>query len=220
MTSKGDYGQKVAEFLLQIKAIELSPERPFELSNGLKSPVTCDNRKIPSYPKVRTFIRQQFVKSILEHYGKPDAIAGVATGGIAHGALVAEEMGLPFVYVRSAPKSKGPANLVEGVFQPGASVVVVEDLVSTGKSSLQAVAALRQKGAVVKGMVAIFTYGLPIAEKEFKKAACELQTLSNYNVILEQAKKSEYISQGQIEQLELWKRDPEEWSRNFKIELN
>lgn len=152
----------------------------------------------------------------MEHYGKPEVIAGVATGGIAHGALVAEEMGLPFVYVRSAPKAHGLGNVVEGVIQQGASVVVIEDLISTGKSSLQAVAALREQGAVVKGMVAIFTYGFLIADKDFKKAGCELHTLSNYGALLEQAKKSGYISDDQLKRLESWKKDPEQWSRQFE----
>ena len=173
MTMKEDSGLKVAEFLLQIKAIELRPENPFTWASGWRSPIYCDNRKTLSFPKIRTYIRQQFVESIREAYGKPEVIAGVATGGIAIGALVAEELGVPFVYVRSSAKAHGLGNMIEGYLEQGKDVVVIEDLISTGNSSLNAVAALREAGANVKGMVAIFSYGFQVAADNFKAAGCE-----------------------------------------------
>ena len=217
---KEESGLKVAEFLLQIKAIELQPASPFTWASGLKSPIYCDNRKTLSYPKIRTYIRQQFVEAILDKYGKPDVIAGVATGGIAIGALVAEEMGVPFVYVRSSAKAHGLGNQVEGVLESGSAVVVIEDLISTGKSSLNAVAVLREAGANVKGMVAIFSYGFDIASENFKKASCELSTLTDYNTMLDQASRSKYINQEQLNTLQDWRRSPEEWSTRFSAELS
>lgn len=213
---KEESGLKVAEFLLQIKAIELQPANPFTWASGWRSPIYCDNRKTLSYPKIRTYIRQQFVESILDHFGKPDIIAGVATGGIAIGALIAEELGVPFVYVRSSAKEHGLGNRVEGVMENGANVVVVEDLISTGKSSLNAVAALKEAGANVKGMVAIFSYGFDIATKNFEKAACDLITLSNYSNLLDQAHHSEYITDDQLKTLKEWRMDPEGWSEKFE----
>ena len=171
----------LASFLLQIKAIKLNPANPFTWASGLKSPIYCDNRVTLSYPQVRTFIREGFVKMCLDKFGKPDVIAGVATGGIPQGALVAQELGLPFVYVRSEKKSHGMNNQIEGVINSGQSVVIIEDLVSTGKSSLNAVEALREKGAVIKGMLAIFTYGMEVATENFKNNKCELFTLTDYN---------------------------------------
>ena len=165
-----DTALTLAKFLLQIKAIKLNPANPFTWASGLKSPIYCDNRITLSYPQIRTFIREAFSKTCVEKFGKPDIIAGVATGGIPQGALVAQDLGLPFCYVRSEAKSHGLNNQVEGIVTEGASVVVIEDLVSTGKSSLAAVEALRAKGAVVKGMMAIFTYGLDVAAEAFKKA--------------------------------------------------
>lgn len=212
MDDKNDHALKVAEFLLQIKAVELKPDNPFTWASGLKSPIYCDNRKTLSYPKIRTFIRQQFVDVITEHYGKPDVIAGVATGGIALGALVAQEMGLPFVYVRSEAKKHGLNNQVEGALEPGQSVVVIEDLISTGMSSLNAVAALRDAQAKVQGMVAIFTYGFDKARVNFENAKCSLQTLSDYDSLLKQALQSQYITPKQLETLQAWKSNPEEWS--------
>jgi orotate phosphoribosyltransferase len=212
MDDKNDHALKVAEFLLQIKAVELKPDNPFTWASGLKSPIYCDNRKTLSYPKIRTFIRQQFVDVITEHYGKPDVIAGVATGGIAIGALVAQEMGLPFVYVRSEAKKHGLNNQVEGAFEPGQSVVVIEDLISTGMSSLNAVAALRDADAKVMGMVAIFTYGFEKARLNFENAKCSLQTLTDYDSLLNQALNSKYITAKQLETLQSWKSNPEEWS--------
>ena len=165
MTPFDDAAHKVAEFLLQIKAIKLQPEQPFTWASGWKSPIYCDNRKTLSYPQIRTFIRQQYVNVINEKFGKPDVIAGVATGGIAQGALIAQDMGLPFVYVRSEAKKHGLTNMVEGVVEKDQSVVVIEDLISTGGSSIKAVDALREQGCNVKGMVAIFTYGFEEATK-------------------------------------------------------
>jgi orotate phosphoribosyltransferase len=206
---------KIAEFLLQIKAVKLEPEHPFTWASGLKSPIYCDNRKTLSYPKIRTYIRQQFVESIQEHYGKPDVIAGVATGGIALGALVAQEMGLPFVYVRSEAKKHGLTNTIEGDLESRQSVVVIEDLVSTGGSSLKAVAALREAGCVVKGMVAIFTYEFEEAAANFKKAKCELKTLTNYSNLIETALEKEYIGKKDVESLKQWKLDPSGWAQSL-----
>ncbi|MFN5620743.1 MAG: orotate phosphoribosyltransferase [Flavobacteriales bacterium] len=207
---------KVAEFLLQIKAIQLSPENPFTWASGLKSPIYCDNRKTLSYPEVRAFIRDAFVATIRESYGEPEVIAGVATGGIAIGALVAEAMNLPFIYVRSEPKKHGLGNQVEGVFQAGQRVVVIEDLISTGSSSLNAVAALREQQADIIGMVAIFTYGFEKAKNNFETANCPLQTLSNYSAMLEQAVNSKYVSPAQQQALQSWSASPEAWSEQFQ----
>jgi orotate phosphoribosyltransferase len=203
---------KVAEFLLNIKAVKLQPGAPFTWASGWKSPIYCDNRKILSYPKVRTYIRQEFVKCILEKFGKPDVIAGVATGGIAHGALVAEEMGLPFIYIRSEAKKHGLTNLIEGVLEKGQSVVVIEDLISTGGSSLKAVEAIRSAGCEVKGMAAIFTYGFKTATDEFKKAKCPVSTLCDYPILIKQALKTNFITENDMKSLEIWREDPSTWS--------
>ncbi len=202
---------KVAEFLLQIKAIKLNPSTPFTWASGWKSPIYCDNRKTLSYPQIRTFLRQEMVKLIEDEFGDVDLIAGVATGGIALGALVAQELGLPFAYVRSSEKKHGLGNQIEGVVDKGQSVVVIEDLISTGGSSLSAVAALREAGCQVKGMVAIFSYVFPKAEKAFKDANCKLVTLSNYPCLIEQAIASEYIGDEQLETLEAWRNAPDQW---------
>ena len=202
---------KVAEFLLKIKAVELKPDQPFTWASGLKSPIYCDNRKTLSYPQIRTFLRQQFVQTIEQHYGKPDVIAGVATGGIALGALVAQEMGLPFIYVRSEAKKHGLGNQVEGVLESGQSVVVVEDLISTGGSSLNAVAALRDSGAKVKGMVAIFTYGFDKAKENFKIAKCKLHTLTDYDTLVKQALVENYVNDKQLSELKRWRQQPDVW---------
>ena len=203
----------IAEFLLQIKAIKLEPNKPFTWASGWKSPIYCDNRVTLSYPKVRTYIRQEFVNVILETFGKPDVIAGVATGGIAQGALVAQEMGLPFVYVRSGAKKHGLSNLIEGVVEKGQSVVVIEDLISTGGSSLKAVEALREAGCEVKGMAAIFTYGFKTASDNFKKAKCKLVTLSNYETLIKQALQSNYITDKDLKSLKEWRENPAEWGK-------
>lgn len=202
----------LANFLLQIKAIKLNPASPFTWASGLKSPIYCDNRITLSYPQIRTFIREAFVKSCLEKYGKPDIIAGVATGGIPQGALVAQDLGLPFCYVRSEAKSHGLNNQVEGIVNQGQSVVVIEDLVSTGKSSLAAVEALREKGANVKGMMAIFTYQLDAAAEAFKKANCELVTISNYEALIKKAVEENYVSDNQMQSLMEWRKSPQAWS--------
>lgn len=213
MTSFDNPAYKVAEFLLQIKAVKLQPENPFTWASGIKSPIYCDNRKTLSYPQIRTFIRQTFVDTINKNFAKPDVIAGVATGGIAIGALVAQEMGLPFVYVRSEAKKHGLTNMIEGDVEIGHNVVVVEDLISTGGSSLKAVEALREKGCNVKGMVAIFTYGFDEAEQNFKKAKCNLKTLTDYNTLINTALTKEYISEKDLESLKQWRTNPSAWGQ-------
>lgn len=207
-----DTAERVATNLLQIKAIKLNNSNPFTWASGLKSPIYCDNRVALSYPKIRTFIRQEMVKSIADQFGDVDVIAGVATAGIPQGALVAQEMGLPFIYVRSAKKSHGMTNMIEGVLHSGQSVVVVEDLVSTGKSSLAAVVALEEAGANVKGMVSIFTYDLPIAKQNLDKAKCKLVSLSDYNHLIKTAVEGNSITAEDQESLLKWREDPKAWS--------
>lgn len=202
----------LANFLLQIKAIKLNPASPFTWASGLKSPIYCDNRITLSYPQIRTFIREAFSRMCIDSFGKPDIIAGVATGGIPQGALVAQDLGLPFCYVRSEAKSHGLNNQVEGIVPQGASVVVIEDLVSTGKSSLAAVEALREKGANVKGMMAIFTYQLNAAAEAFKKANCELTTISNYEALIKKALEENYVTDDQMQSLLEWRKSPQAWS--------
>jgi orotate phosphoribosyltransferase len=201
----------ISEYLLQIKAVKLNAKEPFTWASGLKSPIYCDNRKTLSFPKIRTYIRQQFVNIINEEYGSIDLVAGVATGAIAHGVLVAQELGLPFVYVRSAEKKHGLENLIEGYYESGQSVIVIEDLISTGKSSLNAVEALRGAGLKIKGMVAIFSYNLDKAIENFKKAKCQLITLSDYNELISQAVQNNYISEKDLKSLVKWRDDPEMW---------
>ncbi len=213
MILNNDRALKVAEFLLQIKAIKLQPTNPFTWASGWKSPIYCDNRKTLSYPAIRTFIRQAYCEAILEKYGKPDFIAGVATGGIAQGALVAQELGIPFVYVRSTPKGHGLGNQIEGDFEKGQKVVVIEDLISTGGSSLQAVDALREAGCEVKGLVAIFTYDFDVAKENFKKAKCPFQTLTNYDFLIEQAIRKEYINESDLDSLQAWRANPSIWNQ-------
>ena len=206
-----DRALKVAEFLLQIKAVKLQPNSPFTWASGWKSPIYCDNRITLSFPAIRTYIRQGYADAILEHFGKPDIIAGVATGGIAQGALVALELGIPFVYVRSSAKAHGLGNLVEGHFEKGQRVVVIEDLISTGGSSLQAVRALREAGLEVKGLVAIFTYGFDLSMKNFADAECPFITLTDYDHLIDQALKSDYVTDSDIDSLREWKINPENW---------
>ncbi|MEI6574915.1 MAG: orotate phosphoribosyltransferase [Bacteroidota bacterium] len=206
-----DTALKTAEFLLQIKAIKLDNNNPFTWASGLKSPIYCDNRKILSFPKIRTYIRQEFVKLFNELYISADVVAGVATGAIAHGVLVAQDLGLPFVYVRAAEKKHGLSNKIEGVIESGQSVVVIEDLVSTGKSSLEAVIALREAGCNVKGMLAIFSYDLPVAQQNFKEANVKLHTLTDYNMLVKQALKNKSISESDMDSLAKWRVDPEAW---------
>ncbi len=207
-----DKALKVAEFLLQIKAVKLSPQSPFTWASGIKSPIYCDNRVTLSYPNIRTYIRQLFAETVLEAYGKPDVIAGVATGGIAQGALVAQELGVPFIYVRSSAKQHGMGNQVEGYFEKGQRVVVIEDLISTGGSSLKAVEALHEAGLQVKGLLAIFTYGFNIAKENFKNANCPFLTLSNYDVLLKKALENNMISESDLSTLEEWRMDPKSWN--------
>ncbi len=201
----------ISDFLLQIKAIKLNITNPFTWASGLKSPIYCDNRITLSFPKIRTYIRQEFVKIINEEFGSVDVIAGVATGGIAQGALVAQELGLPFVYVRSSQKKHGLTNQIEGIVESGQSVVVVEDLISTGKSSLNAVNALREAGCNIKGMVAIFSYDLTIAKENFEKADCKLITLSDYNFLIRKAVETNYINESDIQSLVRWRENPKKW---------
>lgn len=205
--------EKIARFLLQSKAIKLEPAKPFTWASGWKSPIYCDNRITLSYPEIRTYIRDEFVKLIEEKYGKPDLIAGVATGAIAQGVLVAEKMGIPFVYVRPKPKEHGRENLIEGEMGENKKVVVVEDLVSTGGSSLKAVEALQKAGATVLGMVAIFTYSFPVSIENFKKANCRLDTLGNYESMLDTAASTGYINEDEIEVLKMWRHSPETWKK-------
>lgn len=213
MILNNESAKKVAQSLLQIKAIKLQPNQPFTWASGWNSPIYCDNRKILSYPKVRTFIRQQFVEAIKEHYPNVEVIAGVATGGIAIGALVAEELGLPFVYVRSAAKGHGLQNLIEGEIPTDKNVVVVEDLISTGGSSLTAVAALNKEKCNVLGMVAIFTYGFETAIENFKVAKCNLVTLSDYNTLITTAEADSLISAVEVTSLSEWRKDPSNWKK-------
>ncbi len=201
-----------AEKLLKIKAIKLQPANPFTWASGWKSPFYCDNRKTLSYPALRNFVKIEISRIILERFGEVDAIAGVATGAIPQGALVADELNLPFVYVRSTPKDHGLENLIEGELRPGMKVVVVEDLVSTGGSSLKAVEAIRRDGCEVIGMVASFTYGFDIAVNAFKEAKVELVTLTNYEAVLETALKTNYISEDDVEVLQTWRKDPAHWN--------
>ncbi|MBP5678098.1 MAG: orotate phosphoribosyltransferase [Bacteroidales bacterium] len=203
---------RTANFLLTVKAVKLNDEHPFTWASGRKSPIYCDNRVTLSYPEIRTFIRQRFTDVIREMWGDVDVIAGVATGGIAQGALVAQELGKPFVYVRSEAKSHGLTNQIEGEIHEGQSVVVIEDLVSTGKSSLVAVKALREKGCVVKGMVAIFTYGLKVASDNFAAEKVDLVTLTDYDTLIEVAKENDYIHKDSLESLAAWRENPEKWS--------
>ena len=203
---------ELGRFLLQVKAVKLNDKEPFTWASGRKSPIYCDNRVTLSHPAMRTFIRQQFVKAIEAKIGMVDAVAGVATGGIPQGALVAQEMNLPFVYVRSEAKNHGMGQQIEGELRPGSSVVVVEDLISTGGSSLKAVAALREAGCTVKGMVAIFSYELAVAEKAFEAAQVPLYTLSHYNALLESALGMGILSEDEIASLARWRENPEKWS--------
>ena len=202
-----------AEKLLKVKAIKLQPEQPFTWASGWKSPFYCDNRKTLAFPALRTFVKLQLSRIVAELYPEADAIAGVATGAIAQGALVADELALPFAYVRSKPKDHGMANLIEGDLQPGMKVVVVEDLISTGGSSLKAVEALRQHGCEVLGMVAAYTYGFPVAEEAFAAAGVTLTTLTNYEAVVETALQTGYIEQIHVPMLAAWRKDPANWMK-------
>lgn len=211
MINKSEIEQKVAEFLLQIKAIKLQPNNPFTWASGIKSPIYCDNRITLSHPTIRTYIRQNLTALIHEEYGSVGLIAGVATAGIPQGALVAQELGLPFAYVRSKPKEHGTGSLIEGEIFDNQRVIVVEDLISTGKSSLQAVEALREAGCDVAGLVAIFSYGLDEATQNFKKAKCRFSTLSNYSALIDYASEHRFINKDDLELLRKWRDNPTEW---------
>ena len=201
----------LAKKLLGISAVKLQPKNPFTWASGWKSPIYTDNRKTLSFPDVRTFVKIELSRLIAEKFEEFDVIAGVATGAIAQGAMIADELGMPYVYIRSAAKDHGMGNLIEGDIKPGQKVVVVEDLISTGGSSLKAVEAVRQAGCEVVGMVAIFTYGFPLAAEKFKEAGVTLYTLSNYNAVLEAAAETGYINSEDIETLKVWRENPSQW---------
>ena len=203
--------QILANKLLKIKAVKLQPANPFVWASGWNSPIYCDNRKTLSYPSLRNFIKLELARTIIEQYGNVNTIAGVATGAIAQGAMVAEELNLPFVYIRATPKDHGLENLIEGDLKPGAKVVVVEDLISTGGSSLKAVEAVRNAGCDVIGMVAIFTYGFPVADEKFKEAKVKYTALCDYDAILEEALKTDYVDESEIKTLQEWRKDPANW---------
>lgn len=202
---------KIAQYLLEIKAIRLKPQDPFTWASGWKSPIYCDNRLALSYPSIRTYIKEQIAETIQEHFGIAEAIAGVATAGIPQGALVADELDLPFLYVRSKPKGHGMENMIEGKVTPGQRVVVIEDLVSTGGSSLKAVEDLRAAGFEVLGMISIFTYGFEVAKANFEKAKVRLICLSDYEHMLPQAVNDSYVSEEDLTTLQQWRRDPGNW---------
>ena len=201
-----------AERLLKVKAIKLQPDNPFTWASGWQSPFYCDNRKTLSYPDLRSFVKLELSRIILENFADADAVAGVATGAIAQGALVADALNLPFVYVRSKPKDHGLENLIEGELKPGMKVVVVEDLISTGGSSLKAVEAIRQNGCDVIGMVASYTYGFDVATEAFKQAGVKLITLTNYEAVLDVALRTGYITENQVPVLNAWRKDPAHWN--------
>ena len=205
-----EIAKQIAKSLLQIKAIILSPSAPFTWASGWHSPIYCDNRITLSHPEIRNFIRQELAQGIVKKYGKPDVIAGVATGAIA---LVAQELGLPFIYIRSSAKEHGRQNLVEGKIDSGQSVVVIEDLISSGKSSLAAVDALKSTGCIVKGMAAIFTYSLDKAKENFENHDCELFTLGDYDSLIEQALETKYINESDLSLLKEWRANPSKWNR-------
>ena len=206
-----DTASKTAELLLQINAIKLRPENPYTWASGWKSPIYCDNRIILSYPQIRNFIRQEMAKQLEDLYGKPDVIAGVATGAIGIGILVAEYLGLPFVYVRPEAKSHGRQNKIEGYLEPGSNVVIIEDLISTGRSSLNAVESLRESEAKIKGMIAIFTYGFDVSVENFERQGVNLHTLTDYENVIRQATETNYIKEDQINMLLDWRKDPSAW---------
>ena len=208
--------KQCAQFLLQINAIKLNPSNPFTWASGLKSPIYCDNRKSLSYPEVRDFIRDEFVKIVKNQFGNPDVIAGVATGAIAQGVLVAQALNKPFIYIRSEAKKHGMTNMIEGDIKEGQSVVVIEDLISTGGSSLKAVTALREANCNVLGMAAIFTYELPKALDAFALENVELHTITDYSHLLETALETNYIQNEDFETLKVWKNSPADWSAKFE----
>lgn len=211
MKLNDEISAKIAKSLLQIEAVRLNTSDPFTWASGIKSPIYCDNRKVLSYPDIRKLIYESMAKLGSVYFGQVDCVAGVATGGIAHGALVADFLNLPFVYVRSGKKEHGLGNLIEGTIKPGWRVLVIEDLVSTGQSSLSAVEAIKQNGCKVAGMIAIFTYGFDIADERFKKQNCDLITLTNYSTLIDIASKQGLINKNEIAMLEKWREDPHAW---------
>ena len=211
MVNYQEEAKQIANHLLQIKAIILQPSNPFTWASGWKSPIYCDNRKTLSFPNIRTHIRMKICEIIKEKYPHVNIIAGVATGGIAIGCLVAEELGLPFVYVRSSNKEHGKKNLIEGYYDSGQSVVVIEDLISSGKSSLAAVKALKKEGLNIKGLISIFTYSFDEADKNFKKQDCEKTSLCDYQTLIDEALKSNYIDNKDLDVLEQWRKNPKNW---------
>lgn len=209
-----DVALSMAELLLRIKAVRISVAEPFTWASGMKSPIYCDNRITLSYPPIRTFIRQQFTAVIKDEIGHLDVIAAVATGGIPHGALIAQDMALPFAYVRTNRKVHGLTNQIEGIIESGQRVIMIEDLISTGGSSLGAVQAVKDKDAVVKGLLAIFSYGFDVADQRFKDAECKVFTLTDYDHLIKQALENNYVREADMEMLRKWREDPENWIKN------
>jgi orotate phosphoribosyltransferase len=214
MINYSEDARQIAKFLLQINAIILQPSNPFTWASGWNSPIYCDNRKSLSFPQIRTHIRMKICEIIKEKYPHANVIAGVATGGIAIGCLVAEELGLPFIYIRAKSKDHGKKNLIEGYYDQGQSVVVIEDLISSGKSSLAAVEALRKEELNVRGLISIFTYSFDTADTNFKNANCEKTSLCDYNTLLNEALKSNYIEQKNLNILQKWRKEPSKWNQN------
>ncbi len=212
MVNQLEIEQKIAEFLLQIKAIKLQPSNPFTWASGWKSPIYCDNRITLSHPGIRTYIRQKLTVLIQDQFGTVDCIAGVATAGIPHGAILADALGIPFIYVRSKPKEHGLTNTIEGDLKHGQHVLVVEDTISTGGSSLKAVADLRAAGAEVAGMIAIYKYGFESAAQRFEDEGVILKTLTNYDFLIRVAEREGHINKNELETLQLWRKNPQEWS--------
>ena len=213
MNNSKNNAAKVADFLLQINAVKLQPSNPFKWASGWNSPIYCDNRKILAYPKIREFIKNEFI-SLIKEFDTPTCIAGVATGGIAIGAIVAEELGLPFCYVRSESKSHGMKNNIEGDLKQDDKVFVIEDLISSGKSSIKAVKDLKEFGVEITGLGAIFTYGFEVSKKNFLKESCSFKTLSDYSVLIDTALKNNYISNKELETLVKWRNSPSTWNPN------
>ena len=213
MIVKEETALKIAEFLLQIKAIKLNVKQPFTWASGWKSPIYCDNRITLSYPTIRNYIRQQFVEIITEEFGDIDVVAGVATGGIPHGVLVAQDLGLPFAYVRGSKKDHGLNKRIEGIIESGQSVILIEDLISTGGSSMRAVEAVKETGASIKALLSIFTYGIKVAEDRCRESKCNFYTLSNYDHLLTQAVQDGYIREEDLVVLEKWREDPGNWGK-------
>ena len=213
MIGSKDTAHKVAEFLLQIKAIKLNPSEPFTWTSGWRSPIYCDNRVALAYPAIRTYIRQELAKAAEEHFGKADVVAGVATAGIPQGALVAQQLDLPFAYVRAEAKKHGMGNQIEGEIKKGQKVLVVEDLVSTAKSSVAAIQALKAHGAEIVGIISIFTYGFEVAEKAFEAEKCKFVSLCNYENLLEKAVELNFVDKSTLPVLESWNKSPDTWGK-------